>query len=163
MTKRWILVAGAAILAGQGAGAAAAPTLEECRAIGDVQKRLACYDEIPSTPAPAAPAPVAVAPASAAAAVSVRQATTEETFGLSAAAQRAEPEEVTSKIVSISGNRSRPLVVLDNGHEWQVTTDRNLADRLRPGQTVTIKRGMMSGYRIYADGVTGMESVRRIR
>jgi hypothetical protein len=152
MVNRWIFGTAVAVLAVQAQVALAAPTMEECRALQDAQARLACYDSM-SAPAP-------VAPAAAAAAV---EANKEKNFGLAerqkAPEERSEPEQVQAKISSISGSR----VVLDNGQEWQVTTDRNLFDRLRVGQTATIKRGVMSGYRIYVDGVTGMETVRRIQ
>lgn len=167
MTKRWMWATAAAVLATQGAAAWAAPTVEECRAIADREQRLACYDEVPVA-TPASPAPVSAAPASAAAAIPAqtsaeRQTAAEQNFGLAANQVRTEPERVTAKIVEMRPGRKGPLLVLDNGHEWQVTTDRNLADRLRVGQTVEIKRGMMSGYRVYVDGVTGMETVQRIK
>ncbi|MBO9519304.1 MAG: hypothetical protein J7493_14670 [Porphyrobacter sp.] len=155
MTKRWIVVTGAAVLAAQGAMASAAPTVEECRPIPDREQRLNCYDQIPvATP---------VNPAQAAA---ERQAEQERNFGLAESAkpqaERAEAEAVTAKIVGIRDGRSGKIVELENGQEWQIASNGNLQRWLRADQVATIKRGMLSGYRLTVDGVTGTETVRRL-
>ncbi|WP_156457637.1 hypothetical protein [Altererythrobacter sp. Root672] len=143
-------------MAVQGAAAWAAPTVEECRVIPDREKRLDCYDQIPvATP---------VNPAQAA---TDRQAEQERNFGLAESAkpqeERAEAAEVTAKIVSVRDGRSGKIIELDNGHEWQITSNGNLQRWLKPDQVATIKRGMLSGYRLTIEGVTGSETLRRLQ
>lgn len=152
MTKRWILGAALGVLTMQAAPAWAAPTLEQCRALQDAQARLACYDAI-SAPAPVDPV--------------ARAEEQKKNFGLTerrkAPEERAEAEEIQATISNIRGGSSGPILELDNGNAWQVTTNGNLQHYLAAGQVVTIKRGALSGYRLHADGVNGMETVRRIQ
>lgn len=157
MTNRWILGATAGVLALQAQAALAAPTLDQCRALQDPQARLACYDAI-SAPPVLPPAPVEPA---------ARREEQTKNFGLTeqqkAPEQRAEVEEVQATISGVRNGRSGPILELDNGQTWQVGTDGNLHQWLKTGQVVTIKRGLLSGYRLRADGVTGMEKAQRLQ
>lgn len=153
MTNRWISGIAVGFLAAQAQAALAAPTLEQCRALQDAQARLACYDGM-SGPAVAPALPLDPAAA---------QAAQEEKFGLSQRQQASkeglpEVDEVHATITEVSGT----VVRLDNGHSWKMTTQNKIYDRLRPGQSVTIKRGMPSGFRLHVDGLNGMENVRRL-
>jgi len=165
MRNRWIVgiaviapvamvqIAGAPIVRAQPAGAA--PTLEECRAIQDGQARLACYDGLAAAPPPRP------------AAQEEPRQRQERNFGLAEErkprAERAEVDELRAKIAAVRPGASGKVVELDNGQVWRITSSGRLQDWLEEGQTVTISRGTLSGYRLRADKVTGMETVRRVR
>lgn len=129
--------------------ALAAPSLEQCRALQDAQARLACYDGLSAPGVPIDPV--------------ARKEEQKKNFGLAerqkAPEERIEVEEVQGKISEVSG----ATFVLDDGQKWRITSARNIYDRLRPGQMATIQRGAMSGYRLHIEGMTGMETVRRIQ
>jgi hypothetical protein len=148
MTNRWILGTAVGVLAVQAQVAVAAPSLEQCRALQDAQARLACYDALSGPSVPLDPV--------------ARKEEQKKNFGLSerqkAPEERNEVEEVQGKISEVSGS----TFVLDNGQQWRVTSTRNIHDRLRPGQAARIERGTMSGNRLHIEGMTGMETVRRI-
>ena len=54
------------------------------------------------------------------------------------------------------------VVRLDNGQSWRMTSQNNIYDWVRPGQSVTIRRGVPSGFRLHVEGLQGMETVRRL-
>lgn len=153
MTNRWILGTAVGVLAAQAQVALAAPTLAECRALQDAQARLACYDSLSGPAVPMDPV--------------ARKEEQKKNFGLAesqkAPEERAEVDEVQATISDVRSGQSGPVLELDNGQTWRVGTDGNLHQWLKAGQVVTIKRGTLSGYRLYADGVTGMEKAQRVR
>jgi hypothetical protein len=123
----------------------AAAANENCRAIQDPMRRLACYDAREDQKK------------------EDRTARQKASFGLSEARKapedRNEVDAVSAKIAQVNGTR----IVLDNGAVWEFGHDSHMAFWLRPGQAVTIKRGLVGGYRASVDGVNGREAVTRVR
>jgi hypothetical protein len=137
------LAAGAMALALTGHPAAAAS--ENCRAIPDPTQRLACYDAREDQKH------------------EDKVAHQKANFGLSEknkpAEDRNEVEEVSGKIAQVRGAR----IYLANGAVWQFDHDSRLIEWIKPGQQVTIKRGLVGGYRASVDGVNGREAVTRVQ
>jgi len=113
-----------------------------CATLTDVLQRLACYDRevarftheppttvakggisaiAPTTPAPSAP-PAVSAPS------------------------KAEPLRVVARIVGIEGHGDDLIVRLDNGQVWEQTQKAEATLGLRPGDRVTIDKGLGGTY-----------------
>ena len=125
--------------------ATASAATENCRAIANPQQRLACYDAREDQSS------------------QERAGRRKANFGL-ADKQRA-PEDrtdavdaVSSKIVQVSGSR----VVLENGAVWQFDRDSRMIFWVRPGQDITVKKGVLGGYRASVKGVNGLDPVTRV-
>jgi hypothetical protein len=144
MKAAWFLATGTLGLA-LGAGYPAAAASQNCRAIQDPAKRLACYDAREDQKH------------------EDKVAHQKADFGLSeeqkAPEDRNAVAEVSGKIVRVNGSR----IYLANGAVWAFAHDSRLIDWVRPGQQVTIKRGLVGGYRATVSGVNGREAVTRIQ
>jgi hypothetical protein len=137
------LAAAAGVAAAMPAAALAADG--SCRAIKDPLQRLACYDAREDAKS------------------QDKAAHQKAEFGLN---EKQKPQEdrnevsaVSSKITQVSGTR----IVLENGAVWQFDRDSRVIFWVRPGQGVTIKRGLVGGYRASVDGVSGVEVVTRVQ
>lgn len=143
MRVAWFLLSAAASVVLMPETAAAAN--ENCRAIKDSTQRLACYDAREDQKGKDNV---------------VRQ---KANFGLNerqkAPEDRQEVAAISSKIVQVSGRR----IVLENGAVWEFDDDSRVIFWVRPGQGVTIKRGLMGGYRASVEGVSGLEVVARVQ
>jgi hypothetical protein len=153
-TFRVTLPAALVAIAWAGAAGAQPSGLAQCRTLQSPDKRLACYDALPI---------VSDVPAA--------QPSVEErrrNMGLHASpVQRAsELKElsVTAQISQVSiGAGGYPVLSLDNGQVWRTTSHEGLGSWLEQGQTATIKKSGVGGYRLYVSGVKGMETVLRVR
>ena len=132
-------------------------TVQACRAIADVAERVACYDR---ASAPAAPAP----PQAARLPAPPPPPPNEQQFGLDRArpappppptpqqqAQAAmrELDQITAKIASLRADAlGRISFVLDNGQVWRMTESEGVFDFPDRGDTVTIRRGAIGGFRL---------------
>jgi hypothetical protein len=145
----------------------AGPPPQSCTTIADDIHRLACYDSAfkysppapaagsSGTAAPIASPPVATAAAAHAAANSAvaSPAVLERTddFGLSQQAQRDRAgvvavESISAGVTRVDRNAADRLVVtLDNGQVWQ-QSETSSQVRVRPGDTVTIKRAALGSF-----------------
>jgi hypothetical protein len=134
-------------------------TVQSCRAIVDVAERVACYDRASAPAAPAIqqaarpPAPPPPPPAS-----------PEQQFGLERARPAPPPpptpqqqvqaaardiDQITAKITSLRADAlGRISFVLDNGQVWRMTESEGVFDFPNRGDTVTIRRGAVGGFRL---------------
>ena len=132
--------------------------VQACRAIADVAQRVACYDR--------ASAPVA---AGAQPAQAIRSPapppppppTPEAEFGRSPERARPAPpppqevraaqelDRISARITSLRADAlGRLSFVLDNGQVWRMTESEGVFDFPDRGDTVTIRRGEIGGYRL---------------
>ena len=144
MRLTWTFVP-AALLVTLMPGAATAAN-QNCRAIADPQRRLACYDAREDQKSQESAG---------------RQ---KANFGL--ADKQRTPEDrtdvvdaVSSKIAQVNGSR----VVLENGAVWQFDRDSRMIFWVRPGQEITVKKGLLGGYRASVKGVNGLDPVSRVQ
>lgn len=130
----------------------------KCRALGESQARLACYDRIPvgAQPAAAAPAPAAPAPA----------ASAEQRFGLKEP-RRKEPEPPQSIESTIDGDfdgwDAGAQIRLANGQVWRVVDGSSAALSPMKNPKVTIRRGLLGTMFLEIEGTNQSPKVRRIR
>jgi hypothetical protein len=137
--------AGAGLLCCYAAAAWSAPT-DECRAITDDARRLACYDQLFSRPAQ----PVATSPGS-----PQQKPAPDPTFGLTEAQQRASaangghPKIDESILATVANLRNLPggqfVVTLDNGQVWR-QIDWDSWSPPQKGDRVTIRRGALGSF-----------------
>jgi hypothetical protein len=127
---------------------AAAAANENCRAVADATQRLACYDAREDQKGKRGEEKIARQKAS---------------FGLTEKQKepedRNEVEAVSGQIERVSGTR----IYLADGAVWAFARDSRIINWIRPGQAVTIKKGLVGGYRATVDGVNGREAVTRVR
>ena len=132
-------------------------SVQACRAIADLEQRVACYDRASApgaAPAQAArtqpPAPPPPPPP-----------TPEEQFGRSPERARPAPppqearagpqqlDQLSARIVSLRSDAlGRLSFVLDNGQVWRMTESEGVFDFPSRGDTVTVRRGAIGGYRL---------------
>jgi hypothetical protein len=164
--------------------------LRRCRAIGDAQARLACYDALPlaaaaaapaaapvtraapvAVPAPAATAAVAAAAAPAAAApvaapmpaaASAAPATADAaSFGLPSKAD--EVKAITSHIPGRFEGWSRDTRIrLANGQVWQVVESGRVYYPNLENPKVTVRRAALGSFLMDIEGVAATPRVRRV-
>ncbi len=143
MKVAWFLVSAAASVALMPDATFAAN--KNCRAVEEPAQRLACYDAREDQKKEDR---------------TVRQ---KANFGLSeeqkAPEERNEIEAVGSKIVQVNGSR----VVLENDPVWQFERTSRITFWVRPGQDITIKKGLVGGYRASVKGVNGLDPVTRVQ
>ena len=154
-----ITVAGATPALGQAPSAEQQlGTVQACRSIADLAERVACYDRASApgaAPAQAArtqpPAPPPPPPP-----------TPEEQFGRSPERARPAPpppqearaapqqlDQLSARIVSLRSDAlGRLSFVLDNGQVWRMTESEGVFDFPSRGDTVTVRRGPIGGYRL---------------
>ena len=126
------------LLAVSGWAAAAEPP-HPCAPVVEPAARLACYDK-------AFPPPPQVREAAAKAAV--------DAFGRAEAAQArsytgdagpADPQSVDARVTRVDYAAGRRSVQLDNGQTWTLA-ESNSAGPLKPGDAVSVRRGLMGSY-----------------
>lgn len=148
-----LAVAGAAVPAlGQAPSAEdQLDAVQRCRTIADLEQRVACYDRASAPGAQAAPVPPPPPPPS-----------PEEQFGRSPERARPAPpppppearvvqelDRIEAKIVTLRSDAlGRLSFVLDNGQTWRMTESEGVLDLPSRGDTVTIRRGAVGGYRL---------------
>jgi hypothetical protein len=190
-TFSWVLV-GLACCGSATAADALPPSLRACMQETDVLRRLACFDResallagqsapvarqvdpAPARPAAPAPAaPVASAAATAGAAAATAQSA-EDKFGYRGNIARAdidkkkeaelqESEQLTAKVTAVSALPNGGMALtLDNGQVWQQkTADRGM--RVKVGDQVTIKRGVLNSFLLTSDTNKGSMRVARVK
>lgn len=126
--------------------ATASAATENCRAVANPQQRLACYDAREDQGS------------------QERAGRQKANFGL--ADKQKAPEDrtdavdaVSSKIIQVNGSR----VVLEDGAVWQFDRDSRMIFWVRPGQEITVKKGVLGGYRASVKGVNGLDPVTRVQ
>ena len=145
-------------LVASGAAAAQIDGFKACASISDGAKRLSCYDSALAAADSEAAARLAeqrrVAEIAAAKAAEEAMARREQerlaAFGASSSPKIDGEEavsEISASIAEIGQGMSGYVVTLDNGQVWRQTEARTLPP-VRVGDTVTIRKGMMGGYRM---------------
>jgi hypothetical protein len=124
-----------------------------CRALGDAQARLACYDKIPL----GAPAAVAAAAAPA--------ASPEQRFGLeSVKRQEAEPQSIASTIEGdFDGWNPGAQIRLANGQVWRVVDGSSAVLAPMKNPKVRVARNVFGTTFLEIDGTNNSPKVRRVR
>jgi hypothetical protein len=134
-------------------------SVQACRAIADVAQRVACYDRASAPAAPGA-APAQAARTQPPAPPPAPPPTPEQQFGHSP--ERARPvapppearaarelDQITARIASLRSDAlGRLSFVLDNGQVWRMTESEGVFDFPSRGDTVTIRRGAIGGFRL---------------
>jgi hypothetical protein len=133
----------------------------ECRALGDAQARLACYDTIlVDAQRPASVANPAIATAAPAPAMSA-----EQSFGMEAVKHKeAEPRSIESTIVGkFDGWEPGAQIHLANGQVWRVVDG---SSAVLPGMDnvrVKVVRNVIGTLFMEIDGTNNSPKVRRVR
>jgi hypothetical protein len=150
----WITLA---LLAGATATVAAADPAHPCARIADPAKRLACYDQA----FPLAPGVLEQARELARAAFGLdRGKDVPRNPGQSQ--EEADPDRVQGKVAKVThGNAGQRVITLDGGQTW-MTTESVSAAQMRPGDTVTLRKGLMGNYILTTQG-GGVVRVKRVR
>jgi hypothetical protein len=125
-----------------------------CRALGDVQARLACYDKIPVGVRAVAAVPPA-APA----------ASPEQRFGLEPAKrQDAEPQSIASTIEGdFDGWNPGAQIRLANGQVWRVIDGSSAALAPMKNPRVRVARNLFGTTFLEIEGTNNSPKVRRVR
>jgi hypothetical protein len=128
-----------------GAAFADDAALRQCRAIAEVQARLACYDRIPLA---AQPSPAA-----------------ESNFGMEAVKRKeAEPQSVESTIEGdFSGWAPGAQIRLANGQVWKVVDGSEAVLSPMKNPKVRIKRNVIGTLFMEIEGTNNSPKVRRVR
>lgn len=148
---------GVALLA-SGSAAAQIDSFKACASISDGNKRLACYDSALAAVDAEAAAKLAeqrraaeIAAAKAAEEAKVRKEQERlAAFGAASGAKadgEEEVKEVSAAVAELRDGVTGYVVTLDNGQVWRQTEARTLPP-VRVGDTVTIRKGLMGGYRM---------------
>jgi hypothetical protein len=167
----------ATVLMTAAAAAGANDPIADCRAAhgSNAAEHIACLeDALRARAAAAGPAPAAAEPAAvtAAPAAAAEQASPQPTgLGAEQAIARqappdAQPEQVEVRIVSVRYTKTGlGVFMMSDGQVWQETEAAPEYRRLQPGREydARIKRGMVSGYRLYVAGESWMHKVRRLQ
>ena len=167
----------ATVLMTAAAAAGADDPIADCRAAhaSNAAEHIACLeDALRARAAAAGPAPAASVPAAATAApaAAAEQASPQPTgLGAEQAIARqappdAQPEQVEVRIVSVRYTKTGlGVFMMSDGQVWQETEAAPEYRRLQPGREydARIKRGMVSGYRLYVAGESWMHKVRRLQ
>jgi len=161
----------AALLAG-GSASAQIEGFKACASISDGAKRLACYDSALAATDAQSAAKLAeqrrAAEVAAAKAAEEAKARKEQerlaAFG-AASAPKADGEEavneISAAIAELREGISGYVVTLDNGQVWRQTEARSLPP-VRIGDTVTIRKGMIGGYRMTFERQQRTVAVKRV-
>ena len=172
----------ATVLMTAAAAAGANDPIADCRAAhgSNAAEHIACLEDAlraraaAAGPAAAAAVPAASVPAAATAApaATAEQASPQPTgLGAEQAIARqappdAQPEQVEVRIVSVRYTKTGlGVFMMSDGQVWQETEAQPEYRRLQPGREydARIKRGMVSGYRLYVAGESWMHKVRRLQ
>lgn len=165
----------AALLAGGGAAAqgegSALGGFKACASISDGTKRLACYDSALAAADSEAASRLAeqrrAAELAAAKAAEEARARKEQerlaAFGADTAkANNESVKEISASIAELSEGLSGFVVTLDNGQVWRQTEARTLPP-VRVGDTVSIRKGMIGGYRMTFERQQRTVPVKRLK
>lgn len=150
---------------------------QQCKDLQDDSKRLSCFDSA-----------LAEARTTVTAERNARQQRRKEDFGLTAPQIEAQdrnlaqtnPEEVKqrqsereeiepSKIISIlsdvlvSRTTNKQTFLLENGQLWRETSSSVIKLRPKAGQTITISKSTLGGFKLKAENKKGFLNVRRVR
>jgi hypothetical protein len=145
------------LLSVSGAALADDAAILKCRALGETQARLACYDRIPvgTQPAAASTAAVAAAPA----------ATAEQRFGLEQVKRKeAEPQSIESTIEgNFDGWEPGAQIRLANGQVWRVVDGSSAVLSPMKNPKVKVTRNMLGTLFLEIEGTNHSPKVRRVR
>lgn len=137
---------------------ASATDLGACRSLADDRARLSCYDALPLDAAPTAIQAAPPAPA----------ISKEASFGRATVPLReipkdeAEPDSITSKLVSLGTLNGKPFFRLENGQAW-VSQDYDRITLKHEGDNIiTIERSFF-GYLLRVNDASGEISVQRVK
>lgn len=133
-----------------GVAAPGSADLARCAAVTAPDARLACYDALAGRAAP-----VASAGSSSGSSVSTTApappSDDPRSFGLTPAQQHIAPtgpESIQARIAKVApAGPGRASLLLDNGQTWLLSEDDG---RLSPGDAVTIKRGALASFTLFA-------------
>jgi nucleoid-associated protein YgaU len=130
----------------------------KCRALGDAQARLACYDTIPVGVRPAAPAVAAAAAAAPA-------ASPEQRFGMEAVKPKeAEPQSIESRIAGkFDGWEPGAQIHLANGQVWRVVDGSSAVLPHMDNAKVKVVRNLLGTLFLEIEGTNNSPKVKRVR
>ena len=150
------------LLSVSGAALADDAAILKCRALGETQARLACYDRIPvgAQPAAALAATATAAPAAAAPA-----ATAEQRFGLEQVKRKeAEPQSIESTIEgNFDGWEPGAQIRLANGQVWRVVDGSSAVLSPMKNPKVKVTRNILGTLFLEIEGTNNSPKVRRVR
>jgi len=150
------------LLSVSGAALADDAAILKCRALGETQARLACYDRIPvgAQPAAALAATATAAPAAAAPA-----ATAEQRFGLEQVKRKeAEPQSIESTIEgNFDGWEPGAQIRLANGQVWRVVDGSSAVLSPMKNPKVKVTRNLLGTLFLEIEGTNNSPKVRRVR
>jgi len=150
------------LLSVSGAALADDAAILKCRALGETQARLACYDRIPvgAQPAAALAATATTAPAAAAPA-----ATAEQRFGLEQVKRKeAEPQSIESTIEgNFDGWEPGAQIRLANGQVWRVVDGSSAVLSPMKNPKVKVTRNILGTLFLEIEGTNNSPKVRRVR
>lgn len=151
------------LLSVSGAALADDAAILKCRALGETQARLACYDRIPvgAQPATAATATTATtAPAAAAPAT-----TAEQRFGLEQVKRKeVEPQSIESTIEgNFDGWEPGAQIRLANGQVWRIVDGSSAVLSPMKNPKVKVTRNMLGTLFLEIEGTNNSPKVRRVR
>lgn len=145
------------LLSVSGAALADDAAILKCRALGETQARLACYDRIPvgAQPAAASAAPIAAVPA----------ATAEQRFGLEQVKRKeVEPQSIESTIEgNFDGWEPGAQIRLANGQVWRVVDGSSAVLSPMKNPKVKVTRNMLGTLFLEIEGTNNSPKVRRVR
>jgi hypothetical protein len=146
------------LLSVSGAALADDAAILTCRALGESQARLACYDRIPVGAQPAAAAAVAARAAAPA-------ATAEQRFGLEQVQRKeAEPQSIESTIEgNFDGWEPGAQIRLANGQVWRVVDGSSAVLTPMKNPRVKVTRNMIGTLFLEIEGTNNSPKVRRVR
>lgn len=163
----------AGVLLASAGAAAQIEGFRACASIVDNSGRLACYDAALEAADAEAAARLAeqrraaeLAAAQAAAEAKARQEQERlAAFGAEGTRKREDADEekirqISATVAGVSEGANGVTVTLDNGQVWY-QTERQPLPMIRPGDEVTIRRGMLGNYRMTFERVRRTISVRR--
>jgi hypothetical protein len=143
------------LLSVSGAALADDAAILKCRALGESQARLACYDRIPVAGQPAAA--VAAAPA----------ASAEQRFGLQQPKpqpREVEPQSIDSTIEGdFDGWEPGAQIRLANGQVWRVVDGSSAALSPMKNPKVRVRRGLLGTLFLEIEGTNNSPKVSRVR
>ena len=161
------------LLSVSGAALADDAAILKCRALGETQARLACYDRIPVgaqpaaalAAAPAIPAAALAATATTAPAAAAPAATAEQRFGLEQVKRKeAEPQSIESTIEgNFDGWEPGAQIRLANGQVWRVVDGSSAVLSPMKNPKVKVTRNILGTLFLEIEGTNNSPGVRRIR
>jgi hypothetical protein len=147
------------LLSVSGAALADDAAILQCRAVGESQARLACYDRIAVGAQPAATL------AAASAAPAAPAATAEQRFGLDQVQRReAEPQSIESTIEgNFGGWEPGAQIRLANGQVWRVVDGSSAVLAPMKNPKVRVTRNVFGTLFLEIEGTNNSPKVRRVR